>query len=110
MHSKPSYEKLEKKIQELEQIESERQNAIEELKQSEERYRSLIDNTMEGYLRIFLGPICSEIAGLFCRPCKSCTCCAGSPPSPGSKGYRLRSEVDIWGLHNAKIVSIGIEN
>jgi len=43
--SKPTYEELEKRVKELEKAETGRKNAEEELRASEEKYRSVFENT-----------------------------------------------------------------
>ena len=47
MIKKPTYEELEKRIQELEQVESERKRAYEALKESEERLKALSEASFE---------------------------------------------------------------
>jgi len=43
--SKPTYEELEKRVKELEKAEAGRKKAVEELRASEEKYRSVFENT-----------------------------------------------------------------
>jgi len=52
MDEKPSYGKLAQKILELECAERERENASKRLQQSEEKYRSLVDNSPTGIVSI----------------------------------------------------------
>ena len=40
---KPTYEELAQRVQELERVDHERKNAVEALRESEEKYRSLFD-------------------------------------------------------------------
>ncbi len=52
MAKKPTYEELEKKIQELEQAEFKRKRAENALTESEEKYRSILENMEEGYFEV----------------------------------------------------------
>jgi len=58
MDEKPSYEELEQQIQELEQAESEFKTAEKALRESEEKYKIIIENIEDGYYEI-------DIAGNF---------------------------------------------
>ena len=56
MSEKPSYEKLEQRVQELEQAESEHKQVEEALRESDERYRGLFERSLEYvYLHDFEG-------------------------------------------------------
>ena len=52
MTEKPSYERLEQRIRELERAEVERKKAVAALRQSEEKYRGLVDNSPTGIVSI----------------------------------------------------------
>jgi len=52
MAEKPTYEELEKKIQELEQAEFKHKIAENALTESEEKYRSILENIEEGYFEV----------------------------------------------------------
>jgi len=54
MAEKPSYEDLERRIQELEKTESERKRADEALIESEKRYRTILNEMSEGYQEVDL--------------------------------------------------------
>ena len=58
MSKKPTYEELEKRIQELEQSEPERKRIEEALWESEAKYRDIIENIEDGYYEV-------DIAGNF---------------------------------------------
>jgi len=58
MHEKPTYEELEQQIQELEQLGSKLERAEIALRQSDEKYKNIVENIEDGYYEV-------DIAGNF---------------------------------------------
>jgi PAS domain-containing protein len=54
MARKPTYEELEQRIREFEKESAKRKQAEEELRESEEKYRSVLENMEEGYWEVDL--------------------------------------------------------
>jgi len=67
MSEKPTYEELEKRIQKLEQVESEHKRTEKALRQSEERYRGVVEDQTEIISRFYPDHTHTFVNDVYCR-------------------------------------------
>ncbi len=67
MSEKPTYEELEKRIQKLEQVESEHKRTEKTLRQSEERYRGVVEDQTEIISRFYPDHTHTFVNDVYCR-------------------------------------------